>query len=184
MSEFVHVYRDDITDRHALGFWDILCAHGRAQTFFYDRENMTAEGFLRWFRQGELHPWITLFRGRPFALMALNGIKGKRAWGHFAFLPCGVTRTERRMSAQQGAVLSMLATWLYALGPDGEHPIDHVYGLTPETNRPAVHLVKRMSGNSITTLPGFCYVAELKKNVGGIVTMHSRETVPAEAREY
>ena len=39
MSEFVHIYRDDITDRHALGFWDVLCANGRAQTFFYDREN-------------------------------------------------------------------------------------------------------------------------------------------------
>ena len=183
-KEFQRFYRDDVTDRQLAHFYDDVCRAGRERSFFYDRPKMSTQSFIKWVRSPDLFPWIVTFRGQPVALVALNCLKGKTAYGHFLFLPCDAKRTARHMTVQQGTVLSTLAYWLNVNGAQDKPVLDRVLGVTPATNKAALHLVQQMGGILIGAIPGVCYMHDTDENVDGILSIQTRETVPADAVNY
>lgn len=184
MGEFEHVFRDDLTDRQLAHFWDSACRAGRAEAFFYDRRRPDTISFIRWCRNGDNFPWIVLFRGEPAGMCALNGIKGRTAYGHFLLLPQKALRTERGLPVQQALTRRMLAHWLYTPGVDDRPVLDRVLGLTPEGSRAALHLVRLMGARICGRVPGACFIMNDDANADGILSCSDRETVQAECLEY
>ena len=109
-------------------------------------------------------------------MCALNSLHGKTAWGHFCVLPCGVRRYEG-MPLPIAVCVGMLAQWLYAR-KDGDFALERVLGSTPATNEPALKAAHLMGGHEVARVPGSCYIYSRRQNIDGIVTEHTRLTVP------
>ena len=184
MGEFEHVFRDDLTDRQLAHFWDAACRAGRGGAFFYDRALPSTPGFVRWCRDGGCFPWIVLFRGEPAGMCALNGIKGRTAYGHFLLLPQKALRTAQGLPVQKALVRRMLAHWLYTPGIDGRPVLDRILGLTPAGNKAALHMVRLMGARLEGRVPGACYIFKDDENVDGILSCSDRETVQEECLDY
>lgn len=167
---------DDVSNRGLAFFWKEAKASGRLEKFFYDRPEVSLPDFIRWCRNGSNLPYFISLDGKMLAMCALNGIKGKTAWGHFCLLPCGVRRHEG-MPLQIAICVGMLAQWLYAR--DGDvYALDRVLGSTPATNGPALKAARLMGGHEVARVPGSCYIYSRRQNIDGIVTEHTRLTVP------
>lgn len=167
---------DDVSNRGLAFFWEKAKASGRLGKFFYDRPEVSLPDFVRWCRSGSNLPYFVGLKGELLAMCALNSVKGRTAWGHFCVLPCGVRRYEG-MPLQVAICVGMLAQWLYARNGK-EYALDRVLGSTPVTNRPAVKAVHLMGGHDVATIPGSCFIFKEGRSVDGLVTEHTRMTVP------
>lgn len=81
------------------------------------------------------------------------------------------------MPLQIAVCVGMLAQWLYAK-KDGAFALDRVLGSTPSANRPALKAAHLMGGHDVAVVPGSCYLYSRRQNIDGIVTEHTRLTVP------
>ena len=167
---------DDVSNRGLAFFWEKAKSSGRLEKFFYDRPEVSLPDFIRWCRNGNNLPWFILLNGELLAMCALNSLHGKTAWGHFCVLPCGVRRYEG-MPLQIAVCVGMLAQWLYAR-KDGDFALERVLGSTPATNGPALKAAHLMGGHEVARVPGSCYIYSRRQNIDGIVTEHTRLTVP------
>lgn len=167
---------DDVSNRGLAFFWEKAKASGRLEKFFYDRPEVSLPDFIKWCRNGGNLPWFVLLNGELLAMCALNGLHGKTAWGHFCVLPCGVRRYEG-MPLPIAVCVGMLAQWLYAK-KDGAFALERVLGSTPATNGPALKAARLMGGHEVARVPGSCYIYSRRQNIDGIVTEHTRMTVP------
>ena len=171
-----YLFIRDCTDTFLAGFWNDATQSGRLASFFYDRPDVSLPAFIRWCRNGENMPYFIGLEGRVLAMCAINSKKGRTAWGHFCVLPCGVRRHEG-MPLQIAICVGMLAQWLYARNGQ-DYAIDRVLGTTPAVNGPALKAAHRMGGHDVATIPGSCFIFRDGINVDGIVTEHTRLTVP------
>lgn len=171
-----YVFIDDCSNRFLKTFWEKATTSGRLASFFYDRTPQSLPDFVRWCRNGNNLPWFVLLNGELLAMYALNNVSGRTAWGHFCTLPCGVRRYEG-MPLQLAMTVGMLAQWLYAM-KDGEYAIDRVLGTVAATNEPALKVAHLAGGRDVARVPGSCYIYNSRQNVDGIVTEHTRLTVP------
>ena len=167
---------DDVSNRGLAFFWEKAKSSGRLEKFFYDRPEVSLPDFIRWCRNGNNLPWFILLNGELLAMCALNSLHGQTAWGHFCVLPCGVRRYEG-MPLQIAVCVGMLAQWLYAK-KDGAFALERVLGSTPATNGPALKAARLMGGHEVARVPGSCYIYSRRQNIDGIVTEHTRMTVP------
>lgn len=167
---------DDVSNRGLAFFWEKAKTSGRLEKFFYDRPEVSLPDFIRWCRNGNNLPWFILLNGELLAMYALNNVSGRTAWGHFCTLPCGVRRYEG-MPLQLAVTVGMLAQWLYAR-KNGEYAIDRVLGTVAATNEPALKVAHLAGGRDVARLPGSCYIYSRRQNIDGIVTEHTRMTVP------
>ena len=167
---------DDVSNRGLAFFWEKAKSSGRLEKFFYDRPEVSLPDFIRWCRNGNNLPWFILLDGELLAMCALNSLHGQTAWGHFCVLPCGVRRYEG-MPLQIAVCEGVLAQWLYAK-KDGAFALERVLGSTPATNGPALKAARLMGGHEVARVPGSCYIYSRRQNIDGIVTEHTRMTVP------
>lgn len=167
---------DDVSNRGLAFFWEKAKSSGRLEKFFYDRPEVSLPDYIRWCRNGSNLPWFILLDGELLAMCALNSLHGQTAWGHFCILPCGVRRYEG-MPLQIAVCVGMLAQWLYAR-KDGDFALERVLGSTPATNGPALKAAHLMGGHEVARVPGSCYIYSRRQNIDGIVTEHTRLTVP------
>ena len=167
---------DDVSNRGLAFFWEKAKACGRLEKFCYDRPEVSLPDFIRWCRNGSNLPWFVLLEGELLAMCALNSLHGQTAWGHFCVLPCGVRRYEG-MPLQIAVCVGVLAQWLYAK-KDGAFALERVLGSTPATNGPALKAARLMGGHEVARVPGSCYIYSRRQNIDGIVTEHTRMTVP------
>lgn len=167
---------DDVSNRGLAFFWEKAKSSGRLEKFFYDRPEVSLPDYIRWCRNGSNLPWFILLDGELLAMCALNSLHGQTAWGHFCVLPCGVRRYEG-MPLQIAVCVGMLAQWLYAR-KDGDFALERVLGSTPATNGPALKAAHLMGGHEVARVPGSCYIYSRRQNIDGIVTEHTRLTVP------
>lgn len=171
-----YAFIDDCSNRFLKTFWEKATTSGRLASFFYDRGPQSLPDFVRWCRSGSNLPYFVALDGELLAMCVLNSVKGRTAWGHFCVLPCGVRRYEG-MPLQVAICVGMLAQWLYARNGK-EYALDRVLGSTPVTNRPAVKAVHLMGGHDVATIPGSCFIFKEGRSVDGLVTEHTRMTVP------
>lgn len=171
-----YTFIDDMSNRGLACFWKLATDSGRLPQFFYDRPEVSLPDFIRWCRNGSNLPYFISLGDEMLAMCALNSLHGKTAWGHFCVLPCGVRRYEG-MPLQIAVCVGMLAQWLYARDGDA-YALDRVLGSTPAANRPALKAAHLMGGHDVAVVPGSCYIYSRRQNIDGIVTEHTRLTVP------
>lgn len=167
---------DDVSNRGLKYFWEKATASGRLAGFFYDRADVSLQGFISWCRNGNNLPWFVMLGGELLGMCALNDAHGKTAWGHFCILPCGIRRHEG-MPLPVAVCVGMLAQWLYARNGK-DFALDRVLGSTPASNRAALKAAHLMGGHDVATIPGACYIFRGGQNVDGVITEHTRNTVP------
>lgn len=180
MGEFSRIYRSDLSDRDFMRFWAMLKEAGRDTATFYNVPPMDGQAFVAWARSADVHPWIILFRGAPCGMAWLTDQEGATAKCHFATLPQGAKRTEGRMGVAQGFGLYALASWLHARDEEGHYILDRCYGVTPMYNRAAISFIHRLGAIDITVLPGAVFNFATGHNADALLTMYTRDTVPAE----
>ena len=181
MGEFLRIYKSDLSDRELMRFWAMVCASGRDRAVTYCMPPVDGPAFCRWMRQDDVHPWIVLFRGAPCGLVYLTDLQGKSARVHFCTLPMGTARTSGRLPVVVGFGLFSLASMLWETTAGGSFRLDTVIGVTPVCNRAAVKFIHRLGARDVAEVPGACWFCDTGENVPGLVTVYTRETLPARA---
>lgn len=178
MGEFSRVYKTDITDRQMLDFWRMAQASGRDRDLAYDVPPQSGIEFVEWMRRSDIHPWAILFRGIPAGLFILDKLQGKTAHIHFLTLPCGTHRTATRgISVVRGMGMYALSKALWEPSMSS-FKLDTLIGVTPETNRRALHYAEAVGGVMCGTIPGMCFFHDTHENVPGVITIYTRASVP------
>ena len=179
MGEFSRIYRSDLSDRDFMRFWAGLKEAGRDTATFYNVPPMDGRAFAAWARSEGVHPWLILFRGEACGLFWLTDQEGATAKCHFATLPQGARRTQGRMGVAQGFGLYALASVLHARDEEGRYLLDRCYGVTPLFNRAAVAFIHRVGAMDLAVLPGAVFNFATGHNADALLTMYTRDTVPA-----
>ncbi|WP_297137198.1 hypothetical protein [uncultured Desulfovibrio sp.] len=183
MGEFGRIYKSDLTDRHLMAFWDMLASAGREREMTYCMAPLDDFGFVRWMRQSDIFPWIITWKEQPVGIAYLSEMAGKSAKIHFSMLPQGTRRIgSRKLSVIRGFGLYVLASFLWEVDDKGEYLLDTLIGLTPVINTKAVKFIRSCGAQECGIVPGACFYHDTGKNVPGLVTIYTRETVPSWAR--
>ena len=161
-------------------FWRRLKEAGRDTATFYNVPPMDERAFAAFVRSENVHPWIILFRGEACGLFWLTDQEGTTAKGHFATLPQGARRTAGRMSVTQGFGRYALASVLHARDEEGRYLLDRCYGVTPLYNRAATGFIRKVGAMDIAVLPGAVFNFATGHNADALLTLYTRDTVPAE----
>ena len=180
MGEFSSIYRTELSDGQLMRFWALMRACGRDTATFYNVPPMEERDFAFWARSADVHPWIILFRGEPCGLFWLTDQEGTTAKCHFATLPQGTKRTEGKLPVAQGFGLYSLGMALHARDEEGRYLLDRCYGITPLYNRAAISFIHRVGAMDIAVLPGAVFNHATGHNADALLTMYTRDTVPAE----
>lgn len=180
MGEFSRRYRSDLSDREFMLFWRRLKESGRDTATFYNVPPMDERAFAAWARSENVHPWIILFRGEACGLFWLTDQEGATAKCHFATLPQGARRTAGGMSVTQAFGRYALSSVLHARDEEGRHLLDRCYGVTPLYNQAAIRFIHRVGAMDITVLPGAVFNFATGHNADALLTLYTRDTVPAE----
>jgi hypothetical protein len=193
VSDFIRIYKSDITDRQFAAFWRRVQEAGRARAIGFDGPPMDAQDFCRWMREDGVHPWLVLYRGEPVGLYYLTNWQGRAAHVHFLTLPCGTRRTAHRVPLAVAAALFGLGSALWeredsTLGTEADSApgngaplfrLDALIGITPVVNREAVRFVRRLGGEPCGVVPALCWMHDGGVNVAGLMTVFSRSSVPS-----
>lgn len=161
-------------------FWRRLKEAGRDTATFYNVPPMDGRAFAAFVRSENVHPWIILFRGEACGLFWLTDQEGTTAKCHFATLPQGARRTAGRMSVTQGFGRYALASVLHARDEEGRYLLDRCYGVTPLYNRAATGFIRKVGAMDIAVLPGAVFNFATGHNADALLTLYTRDTVPAE----
>lgn len=161
-------------------FWRRLKEAGRDTATFYNVPPMDERAFAAFVRSENVHPWIILFRGEACGLFWLTDQEGTTAKCHFATLPQGARRTAGRMSVTQGFGRYALASVLHARDEEGRYLLDRCYGVTPLCNRAATGFIRKVGAMDIAVLPGAVFNFATGHNADALLTLYTRDTVPAE----
>lgn len=178
MGEFSKIYKTDLSDRQLMQFWGMVQSAGRDRAVTYCMEPTDGQGFCRWMRQPDVHPWIILFRGVPCGLFFLTDTQGKSAQCHFCTLPMGTHRTKSRIPAVVGFGLFSLGSLLWETNESGSYRLDTIIGVTPIANREAIKFIHKVGAQDIGVVPGACWYYDTGENVPGLVTIYTRNTLP------
>jgi hypothetical protein len=85
-----------------------------------------------------------------------------------------------RLPLLQAAALFGLASALWE-APELGFRLDTLIGITPQSNAPALALVRSLGATEHGTVPGLCWLHDAKRNVPGLLTTFNREAVPQRA---
>ena len=179
MGEFAKIYKTDLSDRALMQFWAMVRAAGRDRAVTYCMEPTDGPAFCRWMREDDVHPWIVLFRGVPCGFYYLTDVQGKSARVHFCALPLGTRRTKGRIPAVVGFGLFSLGSLLWERNESGSFRLDTIIGVTPVCNTEAVKFIHKVGAQDIGVVPGACWYYDTGENAPGLVTIYTRETLPA-----
>lgn len=180
MGEFSRRYRTELSDCELMAFWQKMRECGRDTATFYNVPRMEPRDFAFWARSSGVHPWLILFCGEPCGLFWLTDQEGTTAKCHFATLPQGTKRTARHVPVAQAFGLYALASVLHARDAEGRYLLDRCYGVTPLYNRAAVSFIHRVGAMDVAVLPGAVFNQATGHNADALLTVYTRDTVPAE----
>lgn len=155
-------------------------ACGRDTATFYNVPRMEPRDFACWARTPDVHPWLIFFHEEPCGLFWLTDQEGTTAKCHFATLPQGTKRTASKLPVAQAFGLYALASVLHARDEEGRYVLDRCYGITPMYNRAAVGFIHRVGAMDMAVLPGAVFNQATGHNADALLTMYTRDTVPAE----
>ena len=181
MGDFQRIYKTDLTDRQMMDFWRLVQASGRDRDVAYCLPPMDGQGFCRWMRQEDVHPWAVLYQGEPVGFYFLTDRQGKSAQVHFCTLPVGVKRTASRLSLVRAMGLYAVGAALWERNQSGGFVLDTLIGITPLCNTRAVKYVRTLGARDCGIVPDMCWYHDTGENVAGLLTAYTRETVPEEA---
>ena len=85
-----------------------------------------------------------------------------------------------RLPLVQAAALFGLASTLWE-APELGFRLDTLIGITPQSNAPALALVRSLGAKEHGTVPGLCWLHDARRNVPGLLTTFNREAVPQRA---
>ena len=85
-----------------------------------------------------------------------------------------------RLPLVQAAALFGLASTLWE-APELGFRLDTLIGITPQSNAPALALVRSLGAKEHGTVPGLCWLHDAGRNVPGLLTTFNREAVPQRA---
>jgi hypothetical protein len=89
-------------------------------------------------------------------------------------------RSTLRLPLPRAAALYGLASLLWEV-PESGYRLDTLIGITPQTSRAALALVRSLGATEHGTVPGLCWLHDAKRNVPGLLTTFDREAVPQRA---
>ena len=84
------------------------------------------------------------------------------------------------MSVTQGFGRYALASVLHARDEEGRYLLDRCYGVTPLYNRAATGFIRKVGAMDIAVLPGAVFNFATGHNADALLTLYTRDTVPAE----
>ena len=178
MGDFSRIYKTDMTDRQMMDFWTSVQLSRRDRKFAYCLPKMDGEGFVKWMRRDDVHPWGILYRGIPVALCLLTNREGKKAEVHFCLLPVGSRRYSKSLSLARAIGLYALSNVLWEENESGKYVIDTLIGVTPASNRTAIKYAGSVGGKFVARVPDLCWYYDTNENVDGIMTVFNRNNVP------
>ncbi len=85
-----------------------------------------------------------------------------------------------RLPLVQAAALFGLASTLWE-APELGFRLDTLIGITPQSNAPALALVRSLGAKEHGIVPGLCWLHDARRNVPGLLTTFNREAVPQRA---
>ena len=85
-----------------------------------------------------------------------------------------------RLPLPRAAALYGLASLLWEV-PESGYRLDTLIGITPQTSRAALALVRSLGAKEHGTVPGLCWLHDARLNVPGVLTTFNREAVPQRA---
>lgn len=83
-----------------------------------------------------------------------------------------------RLPVPVAAGFFCLAQALWEKDAAGLYKLDHLIGITPESNEAAARFAKRLGGEYCGRVPGFCWFERERANVDGIIRHYCREYIP------
>ena len=89
-------------------------------------------------------------------------------------------RDTLRLPLPRAAALFTLASLLWE-GPESGYRLDTLIGITPQTSRAALSLVRSLGAKEHGIVPGLCWLHDAGLNVPGVLTTFNREAVPQRA---
>lgn len=180
MGEFKRIYREDLTDRQMRDFWTTVQLSKRDRAFAYCLPKMGGDGFVRWMRRDDVHPWAIVYRNTPVGLCLLTNLEGRKAEVHFCLLPVGLRRYSKNLSLAKAAGLFALSKALWEQDEAGGYVLDTLVGVTPVSNKSALKYAFGLGGEVVARVPDFCWYHDQNRNVDGVFTVFNRNNVPHE----
>ena len=179
MGDFTRIYKTDLTDRQMMEFWRMVQLSDRDRDFAYCLPHMDGEGFVKWMRREDVHPWGLFYKGVPTGMSMITDRRGKTADIHFCTLPVG-RRRAGRFSLVKAMGLFALANLLWEKNKSGRYVLDTLIGITPVSNRAACKYALSLGGQPTARIPNQCWYYDTNENVDGFVTVFTRDNVPSE----
>ena len=72
-----------------------------------------------------------------------------------------------------------LGSLLWETNESGSYRLDTIIGVTPVVNREAIKFIHKVGAQDVGVVPGACWYYDTGENVPGLVTIYTRETLPA-----
>lgn len=163
------IFQNYLSDFLLTNFWDSVRRSGRDTMFFYDREKLNEGGFIQWCRLKDNFVWLVRYNKKVVGMCVLNSHRGDTAYGHFLLLPQKTLRIGKR-PFQTAICSEMLKYWLSIKNVEGKPVLQRVLGLTPVSNKGAIHAIHSWGAKDIAVIPGACYFFSTAENVDGLLT--------------
>lgn len=177
-------HRNEVPDEAWADFYLRLLASGRERVAMYNLPRPTPEGFVRMIRQAEGPYFLLTWDGEIAGGVHLDGISGKSANVHFAFIPLPALRHKNGLSAPVALARFALAEMLYDRFQDGTHVHDVLIAKHPVWNRRTSKLLFHIGAVVLGEIPFSCHCHDSGRDSAGVVSYFTRDTVRPEWARY
>jgi hypothetical protein len=177
MGDCARYYRDGVPESVWEGIYNRLDQTGRLSDAFPPLAVVTLCDFMDFYAAPGRFSWVVTFKDEIGAVARLADMDGYSAHIHFAMLPTQTRRSSGRLPAPVAIARFFVAGVLWDRDDDGGHILDTLLGITPVTNRAACKVVKSCGAVVMGEVPGLCRVSGHERNVPGMVTYFTRESV-------
>ena len=151
-----------VGDELLTAIWRRLVNEQKVEQLFYGGGVATPEAFLKFVRAPDIAACLAvdLDSREPVVLAWLTNIGNRSAFAHYAVLG----------RPQRAAGRAVLDFWRSFRDRAGEPVIDVLLGITPDTHRLALRVLKIMGFTSIGTIPRYCDTAYEGRRTGGVIS--------------